>query len=225
MRPVLSVKNLSVKRGKRTVLQGISFDLFDSTGVVGLFGPNGAGKTTLLHSLAEQLSIQEGKISTKLGNTPVLLPDNNIIYNQLKIRESIRLFQEYFSDFSVEIAQEIIDSLKLNLELKISELSKGMKEQLNLGLMLARRNHVYLFDELLAAVDPLTRDYLLTLIKKFRPDDSVVVISTHLIQGLEQLFDHCLIMYDGRIILSSPTEELVEKGGLEPVVKDILAHV
>lgn len=224
MESLLKITDLVVRHGRRTALDRITLQVDSNAGIIGVFGPNGAGKTTLFNAVAGQLPISSGTIAVKDNTLPTYLPDRNVIYNFLSIKESIKLFSEYFQDFSAEIAGQVLETLKLDSNLKVSQLSKGMKEQLNLGLMLSRRSSLYLFDEPLAAVDPLTRDTLLNLIETFRPKQAAVLISTHLIYGLEKLFNECMVIYNGRLLLHQLCQELAAEGGLENKVKEVLSN-
>ena len=76
----------------------------------------------------------------------------------------------------------------MKLNQKISQCSKGMLEQIHMVLALSRNSDVYIFDEPLAAVDPLTRDDIMEMIKSERKKGSIVFISTHLISDVESLF-------------------------------------
>src|SRR5690606_509777 len=97
-------------------------------------------------------------------------------------------------------------------------------EQLSLGMMLARRSSLYLFDEPLAAVDPVTRDLVLELIKRHKPKDAAVIISTHLISGLEDLFDECLVLHNGELLMHQKVDSLQAEGGLEESFKKVIRN-
>ncbi|MGP9728224.1 ATP-binding cassette domain-containing protein, partial [Glutamicibacter sp. 363] len=221
---LLEVDQVVVRRGKRFSLSPISFKLTESSGIVGLFGQNGAGKTTLLKAMAGMLSMGHGSVSIAGSNRPVFLPDKPYLYDFLRVSECPELLQRYYSDFSVDIAEEILSDLKLDRSLKLSQLSKGMMEQLSLGMMLARRSNLYLFDEPLAAVDPVTRDLVLELIERHRPSGAAVVISTHLITGLESLFNECLVLHDGKLLMHEKVNVLQNSGGLEETFKKVIRN-
>lgn len=222
MDELIELDRLVVRRGVKFSLSPVSLTLTKKSGIVGLFGQNGAGKTTLLKATAGLIRHQEGRILTKNGRPPVFLPDEPYLYEFLRVGEAPELLSRYYGDFSIETAEEIISDLGLDRSKRVSHLSKGMSEQLSLGLMLARRSDVYLFDEPLAAVDPATRDIVLSLIQRHRPPHSVVVISTHLIAGLEALFDECIMLHEGRVLLHEPVRELVQDGGLEETFKKVV---
>ena len=81
-----------------------------------------------------------------------------------------------------------------------------------------------IIDEPLAAVDPVTRDRMLGLIEQHKPDDALVIISTHLIAGLESLFDECVVLHDGRVLLRLRASDIPEERGLEERIKEAMLH-
>lgn len=223
MSSILAVEDLVVSRGRRFSLAPLTIR-FDDPDIVGLFGHNGAGKTTLLKALAGLLPVQSGSFSIRGAADPVLLPDSPFLYSFLKVGSVPDVLADYFDDFDPERGRSIIDELPLDTSKKVGDLSKGMEEQLNLGMALARRSSVYLFDEPLAAVDPVTRDRMLGLIEQHKPDDALVIISTHLIAGLESLFDECVVLYDGRVLLRLRVSDMPEGRGLEERIKEAMLH-
>ncbi|OKL46231.1 hypothetical protein BM477_07315 [Boudabousia marimammalium] len=152
----------------------------------------------------------------------MFLPDTPYLYGFLRIEECITLMARYFSDFSIERAYTLIDELGLDERKRVNALSKGMGEQLSLSLMLARDNDVYLFDEPLAAVDPVTRDALVKIIRAYLPPGAVTILSTHLIFGLQDLFDSCMVLHDGKLILQEQIASAEDRANLENMVKEAI---
>lgn len=157
------------------------------------------------------------------GRTIAHLPDAPILYGHLRLAECIDLAQELWSDFDPAVARTVFQDLGLDLDLRLRQASKGMSEQIHLGLVLSRRTQLYVLDEPLAAVDPYTRDRLLHLIATHRQDGSTVIISTHLIAGLESLFDEALVIHDGRLVLHEAVDDIAARGGLETRIKEVIA--
>lgn len=224
MAGIVVVDDLVVDRGRDFSLAGLSFTLSTGSGVVGLFGQNGAGKTTLLEALAGLLPIKSGTVSVSAGSHPVFLPDHPYVYDFLRVQECPVIFADMFSDFSIDVADAVIDELGLDRRQRVGQMSKGMSEQLSLALMLARRSNLYLFDEPLAAVDPATRDVVLDLMGRYRPPDAAVLVSTHLISGLESLFHECLVLHEGRLLLHERVEDVSRGRGLETAFKEVVRH-
>lgn len=221
MTAILELEDLVVSRGRTFRLAPLTAR-FDRPDVVGLFGHNGAGKTTLLKALAGLLPIRSGCARVRGSAPPTLLPDSPFLYTFLRVGSVPDVLGDYFEDFDRDRARSIIDSLSLDTSKKVGDLSKGMEEQLNLGMTLARRSSVYLLDEPLAAVDPVTRDRMLDLIRQHKPADALLVVSTHLIAGLEPLFDECVVLHDGRMLLRVRTSETASGKDLESRVKEAM---
>lgn len=223
MDTILELNDFEVSRGGKFSLSPISIK-FNDPSIVGLFGHNGAGKTTLLKALSGLLPLQSGEFHTKDLLSPVFLPDTPFIYKFLKVGSVPDVLAKYFSDFDATLGKSIINDLSLDVTKKVGDLSKGMEEQLNLGMTLARRSSVYLFDEPLAAVDPVTRDHMLALIKRYKPNDALLIISTHLIAGLESLFDECLVLHNGKILLKISVSDLISNQSLESRIKEAMIN-
>jgi ABC-2 type transport system ATP-binding protein len=219
---VLKTEDLTVHFRGKIALDQVNLEVTEP-GVIGVFGQNGAGKTTLFRCIAGLQEKYSGRISTE--GSPVLLVDHPVIYPFLTVAEGIRLFGSLFRDFDSEVAAQIVERLRFPSERRVGQLSKGMLEQYSLALALARRAHLYLMDEPLASVDPLTRDVLISMIQEFRPPDAAVLISTHLIAGLETLFDSLIIVHDGRILASRHVDAELLGGGLEILFKELIANV
>lgn len=224
MDEVVAAEGVVFQRGSFQ-LDPMSFALYGDSGIVGLFGQNGAGKTTLLRGLAGLSPLSSGTIRRRPGHQrPVFLPDAPYLYDFLRVGESLALMERYFADFSQDRARAILDFLGLDRRKRVRELSKGMNEQLSIALMLARQNDVYLFDEPLAAVDPVTRDQLVRLIRKFLPEGAVTLLSTHLIFGLQDLFDSYMVIHDGALVAQGRVQD-DERAGLEDIVKGAILGV
>ena len=92
-------------------------------------------------------------------------------------------------------------------------MSKGTKEKVQLVLVMSRRAHLYLLDEPIGGVDPAARDYILRTILRNFEGDSSILISTHLIQDVETVFDRSLFLNQGRIVIDGEVDEIREKYG------------
>jgi ABC-2 type transport system ATP-binding protein len=228
---LLKVDNLTKKYGRKKALDGFTLNI-ESGKIVGLLGPNGSGKTTFIKVAAALLNANKGEILID-GKKPGVeskaivsyLPDRDFLYKWMKVKDAVSFFKDFFKDFDEKKAYEMIDFMKLDPEQRVTSLSKGMGERLNLSLILSRNAKLYLLDEPLAAVDPATRDKLINaIIQNFR-EDSSIIISTHLVNDVERLFDEAAFISEGKIILHENVEKLKEESGnsLEDVFKEMFA--
>jgi ABC-2 type transport system ATP-binding protein len=107
----------------------------------------------------------------------------------------------------------MLDSLRIDPRQRLKTLSKGNKEKVQLVVVMARKAKLYLLDEPIAGVDPAARDYILRTILNNYSEGSTLLISTHLIQDVEQIFNHVIFLRDGEIALSGEAEDIrAEKG-------------
>jgi len=110
-------------------------------------------------------------------------------------------------------ALDMLDFMKLDKNEKVSAMSKGMIEKLNLTLAFSRNAKLFVLDEPLGGVDPVARDRIISTIIKTYNEDSSIIISTHLVNDVERIFDDVCFIGKGKVILSGSAEDLrVEKG-------------
>lgn len=218
------IKNLSVKRGKHTILKNINLEIKKQDSIIGIFGPNGAGKTTLLSVLAGIINKYEGSIEGLNKENFSFLPDKPYIYKDLKLKNVLSYFDGEYSSFNVQKARRLLKDLGLDENMRIIDCSKGMLEQIHMIMSISREVDYYFFDEPLAAVDPLTRDRLMDIIENEKKPGSIVLISTHLISDVEQLFTDVIMIKNGEIILYDSVKKLKEESGegLETLFKERL---
>jgi len=199
---------------KKNALAGINMEVGKGK-IVGLLGPNGSGKTTLLKIAAGILKESGGKIFID-GRAPGVytksvvsyLPDVNYLYKWMKISDALAYFKDFYSDFDMEKAKELLIFMGLDENAKASSLSKGMLEKLNLTLVLSRKAKLYLLDEPLGGVDPISREKIIDAILKNYSEDSSMIVTTHLVNDIERLFDEVALISEGKIILYENAEDL-----------------
>lgn len=202
---MLSIKNLTKKYKNKSVLKNLNLEL-NSGEILGLLGPNGCGKTTLMKILSTTNSYNSGEIvinGEKLGYITnkyvAFLPDTPFVDKSDTIKNAIDEYSYFFDDFDNTKADILLQKLNLNKNQKISTLSKGMVEKLQLILILSRNAKLYILDEPIAGVDIVTRKEIMKLITENINQDSSVIITTHLISDIEQLFDKVAFLKDGKI--------------------------
>ncbi|MBE6083244.1 MAG: ATP-binding cassette domain-containing protein, partial [Tissierellaceae bacterium] len=139
------------------------------------------------------------------------LPDRNYLYKWMKIKDAIEFFKDFYKDFDEKRADELLDFMKLDKEMKLTSLSKGMVEKLNLTLVLSRKAKLYVLDEPIAGVDPVARDKILDSIINSYDENSSMIVTTHLVRDIEKIFNRVIFLKSGKIELSGDVEELREK--------------
>ena len=210
---------LTKKYGNLTALDHIDLAL-EKGKIVGLLGPNGSGKTTLIKLANRLLQPEEGEILIG-GHRPgketkqiiSYLPDKECLPEWMKTRELIGLYGDFYADFDRKRAAEMLDNLEIPEKQTLKKMSKGTREKVQLILAMSRRAQVYLLDEPIAGVDPAARDYILRTIIGNYQEDSLVLISTHLISDVENVLDEAVFLKNGQIVLHKTTDEIREETG------------
>lgn len=223
---LINVNNLVVRYGNKIALDNLNLDVGCDEGVIGLFGQNGAGKTTFFKTLIGDIQIYDGLLTKPNREDIAFLPDKPFLYDWMTVDESISLYKSRHLDFRPEIAREFLQGSKIANKSKISSLSKGMSERLHLAITIARKPKLYILDEPLAGVDPYTREELLAMITKYRHQEAPLILSTHLISGVESIFDNIMIINDGSVLLKKEKAYFdSENKNLEEIFKEIIRNV
>jgi len=218
--PAIRVSGLRKAYGSRHVLDGIDLELQPGQ-IVGLMGDNGSGKTTLLKILAGLLAEWDGGVRVA-GLAPgpeskalvSFLPDTSFLPDGQRPAESIAQYARFFGDFDADRARRMIDFFGLPWDRTLREMSKGMREKLQISLAMSRRARVYLLDEPISGVDPASRDVILRGIISNFEDDALMLISTHLIQDVEAVVDSVVFLRGGEVLLQGSADELRETHGM-----------
>lgn len=226
---IVEIEGLKKNYNSTVALNGIDIKIGRAK-VLGILGPNGSGKTTLIKILNGILSPTKGKVlidGRRIGpETKAItsyLPDRNFLYDWMTIQDSMNLYMDFYEDFNEVKFNELLTFMNLKKDMKIKSLSKGMHEKLNLSLVLAREAKLYILDEPIAGVDPVARDQILNAIINNYREDSTMIITTHLVRDMENLFDDVAFLSEGDIVLQGNAEELREerKMQIEDIYKDI----
>lgn len=216
---VLEIKGLNKSYGKKTALTDINLEL-ERGKIVGLLGPNGSGKTTLIKLINGLLTANSGIITVDgnpIGEKSRLsisyLPDKTYLPDWMKVKDVMKMFEDFYENFDIKKAEDMLGKLNINGEERLKALSKGTKEKVQLILVMSRSAKLYLLDEPIGGVDPAARDYILnTIITTYNPDASVV-ISTHLISDIEKVLDEAVFINNGSIVLHDTVDNIREKEG------------
>ena len=214
---LLEIKNLNKKYDDKYVLKDINLKLSGGK-IVGLLGKNGAGKTTLIKLINDLLTPTSGEILIKGNSVGVetkktisYLPERTYLNKQMKVREVLSYFEDFYDNFNAQKAKKLLKDLDLDDNQNLSKMSKGMQEKVGLVLVMSREADLYILDEPLGGVDPATRDYILDTILSNFNENASVIISTHLISDIERILDEVVFIDKGNIVLQSDTDELRTK--------------
>lgn len=217
---MLEIQELSKSYGKTLAVDKVSF--FVPDGQVGiLLGPNGAGKSTIIKSIAGLLRYKgrigiQGISSKELAAKKIFayVPEIPAMFDALTVREHIEYVRKAYGS---TITDEEVEVLLKRFELddkqeKIgNELSKGMMQKVSICCALAIKPKVMLLDEPMVGLDPRAIKELKEVVTELRNSGVTVLISTHMLEMVEDLWDVMFVMEKGKIIGSYNKSEVGEK--------------
>lgn len=219
MKTILECRGLTKKYGNFSALSDLTLTL-ERGQIAGLLGPNGSGKTTLIKLINGLLVPSGGELKVN-GCTPGVetkkiisyLPDQDCLASQLRVKDALRLYSDFYKDFSMERAVNMLDTLEIDRSSRLGALSKGTKEKVQLILVMSRDAQLYVLDEPIGGVDPAARDYILRTILTNYNENATIFISTHLISDIENVLDRVLFLKAGCLVLNESVDEIRTKYG------------
>lgn len=214
---LLEVKHVDKSFDNKKIIDDVSFDIGQGK-IVGLLGKNGSGKSTILKMINDLLTIDQGEILVCGNHIGVeskamisYLPERTYFEPSQRVFEIIEFFDTFYDDFDKEKAYLLLKDLDLDVNSSLAKMSKGMKEKIQLVLVMSRKAKLYILDEPLGGVDPVTREYIMKTILSNFGEDSSMIITTHLIADVEKILDEVIFIDNGKIILSGNADELRKK--------------
>ena len=214
---MLSVKNLSKEYDKKIAVNNISFSVLGGEIAV-LLGPNGAGKSTTIKSITGLLKYAgnieicgEKNKSIKAKKLFGYVPETPALYDMLTIDEHMEFIA---NAYNVKDYKEKAERLLCRFELKdkkdklCKELSKGMLQKVSLCCALLFDPKVILFDEPMVGLDPKAIKELKVIFHELKTKKCAVLISTHIIDSIDEIWDKALIMKNGNVVLQRSRQEL-----------------
>lgn len=220
MTPILECKGLS-KQYNRTSYALSNLNLTLERGqIVGLLGPNGSGKTTFIKLINDVLVPTSGSVlingmhpGTETKKIVSYLPERPYIDNSMKVVDILSYFADFYENFVTERALKMLKDLGIDTNTRFKTLSKGAKEKVQLVLVMSRDADLYVLDEPIGGVDPAARDYILRTILTNYNENATVLLSTHLIQDIENILDRILFIRQGQIVLNATVDEIRTQQG------------
>ena len=205
---MLSVNNVTKKYGKVIANENISLQIADGQIAV-LLGPNGAGKSTIIKSIIGFLKYQgsvtvDGLLNKSIEAKRIMgyIPEIPSLYPNLTVDEHLEFVaRAYKLDNYKDYKEELLRRFELDDKKKKfgDELSKGMQQKLSICCGLLPKPKLILFDEPMIGLDPHAIKELKSLLLELKQQGASFLVSTHMIDSIEELWDTTYIMMKGRV--------------------------
>jgi ABC-2 type transport system ATP-binding protein len=210
--PVIRVEGVSRWFGSVVAISDVSFDI--TPGITGLLGPNGAGKTTLLRVMTGLAEVSAGKV-TVLGepvrdNPPLygklgVMSEHETVYGFMKGREFVRMMGKLRGvenlEQAVDRAIEMVDLADAQHR-PMGTYSRGMRQRMRLAGTLVHDPEILILDEPLNGADPRQRVHFKRLLQKMADAGKTIVLSSHILEEVEELADTVLLIVNGKLAAS-----------------------
>lgn len=215
---VLSIENLNYSKHHKLILQGVSLHLQPGR-IVALLGANGAGKTTLMRIISGQAKQWHGQILVK-GKSKEAARKANLAFTDhlggfapgMKIAEIAKFYQTVYPDFDPEEYVKLQQFMHLDPDLRLRELSRGMKEKLIISLTFARQVPLYLLDEPFSGIDVMARKRIINSILLWKSSQATILLADHFVNEIASILDDIVIMKDQTILAHQAADEIRAQG-------------
>lgn len=219
MNELLTCTGLTKQYGSKIVLDNLNLTLPRGR-IIGLLGPNGSGKTTLIKLINGLLSPTSGHVYINGGEpgpetkrVVSYLPERTYFNSWMKVHDILDFFCDFYADFRRNRAEDMLLRLGIDPTARLSAMSKGTKEKVQLIMVMSRDADLYCLDEPIGGVDPAARDYILQTIISNYNENASVLISTHLISDIENVLDDVIFIQNGHIRLHTSVDAIREQEG------------
>ncbi len=219
MEYLLESNHLCKRFGSLMALQDINLRITRGK-IIGLLGPNGSGKSTLIKIINGLMTPSSGELTIN-GQAPGVetkkivsyLPERTYLNEWMKVHELLDYFEDFYEDFRRERAEQMLANLRISIDDKLKNMSKGTKEKVQLILVMSRDADLYVLDEPIGGVDPAARDYILKTIIGNYNENATVLLSTHLISDIENILDEVIFLQYGQIRFQRSVDEIRSQEG------------
>jgi len=216
---MVSVQNLHKKFGKNQVLKGVDLDISEG-GIFAVLGPNGSGKTTLIKTILGMVIPNKGEITVLGENIKKnsnyrqkidYLPQIANFPGNLKVKELIKMIKDLRGKTSTD--DHLIELFQLQpfLNKKLSNLSGGTKQKVNIVLTFMFDSPLIILDEPTTGLDPLSLISLKGLIETEKNKGKTILITSHIMSFVEEISDEIVFLLEGQIYFKGPIKELKAK--------------
>lgn len=220
MTSALEVTHLTKRYGPVTALDDVTLSI-EKDSITGILGRNGAGKTVLMALMTAQEAPTDGTVriwgESPWENASVLsqtcfIRDNQRYPDEYKLAHLLRVGPLFYENWDVSLAQKIVRTFEIPGDRQIRKLSRGQLSSVGLMIGLASRAPITFFDEPYLGLDVTARtQFYDLLLEDYANNPRTVVISTHLIEEMEQLLERIVVLHRGRVREDTEIDELRQR--------------
>ena len=230
---MIKIKNLHKKFGKLTVLDGLNLNI-NKGGIFAVLGPNGSGKTTLIKSVLGMVIPEEGTINIdgeeilkkhEYRNNVNYLPQIANFPGNLSVSELIQMIKDIRTKKANDLELIELFDLQPFLKKKLSNLSGGTKQKVNLVLAFMFDAEIIILDEPTTGLDPISLIRLKKIIQEEKQKGKTILITSHIMSFVEEVSDEIVFLLDGKIYFKGSITKLKEQtnqSDLEHAIANIL---
>lgn len=219
METIIECKNLTHYYGARCIYTNLNFSIPKGR-ILGLLGKNGTGKTTLINILMGFLKPHSGKctifnepshnLSAQTKQRIGLLLEGHLQYSFMNIEQLERFYAAFYPNWRREPFYELMSKLKIAPGQRVNRMSCGQRSQVALGLILAQNADLLILDDFSMGLDPGYRRLFIDYLNQYvKAEGKTMLLTSHIIQDLENLIDDCIVLDYGKILTQLPTTELL----------------
>ena len=231
---IIKAENLKKSFNGEFVVKGIDLHV-PSGGCFGLLGPNGAGKTTTLRMILGQSPLTEGNLEVMGLDVPTharrirrdigVVPQLDNLDPDFTVAENLKVYAGFFSLKGPELNKRIGELLKFvelseKADVRINQLSGGMKRRLSIARALVNNPRLLILDEPTNGLDPQVRHLIWGRLRELKNSGTTLLLTTHFMEEAERLCDDIVIMDHGVILSQGHPKQLI-KEHVEPEVVEI----
>ena len=209
---VIKVDHVSRWFGNVVSVSDVTFDI--RPGITGLLGPNGAGKTTLLRMIAGLAKVSDGSITvfgesvrnnSDLYRRIGVMSEHETVYQFMKGREFVKMMARLKGVADIDTAADraigLVDLADASLR-PMGTYSRGMRQRMRLAATLVHEPEILILDEPLNGADPRQRVHFQSLLKRLAAEGRTSVISSHILEEVEQIAETVLLIVNGKLAAS-----------------------
>lgn len=222
---MIEVKNVSKRYRKVKALDDISFTIEEGK-ITCILGINGVGKSTILKAISGLVRLDSGeilidgeKLTYDTYNKLAFVPDIDIHFPQMTIKESFEFMKDFYKNWNEEKAYEMLKMFDLTDDRRICKLSKGNKARVKIILGFAQDAKYILLDEPFSGIDIFKREEFIGIMAKYMSDEQSIVITTHEIAEIQMIVDDVILINNGKLVEKFNAEELRENEGMSIIDK------